>query len=374
MEIYERLGVRRVVNAATTLTALGGTAMAPEAVEAMVAASRSSVDLVELQQAAGRRLAELTRNEAALVTVGCAAAITLAVLGAATEGDPKRIALAPLELEPRRVIMHVAHRIPYDRAVELAGAEIVEIGNAVQTFEWELELALEKPTAAFLFVAGSYLPQHAALDLALVIEKCHARKVPVIVDAAAQLPPVANLWHFTAECGADLAVFSGGKALRGPQASGLMLGRAALVNAAAANATPLQRLARALKVGKEEICGLVAAVERYLSLDHQRVLVHFEAVVRTWCEALAGVPGVQARRGFPNQAGQPIPRLVLELGPEAPCSAAELQDALWAGDPRIAVLPGPAGVLYVSPDTLAGEVEEGLVIDRIMATLEGKVG
>ncbi len=369
--MYERLGVRTVVNAAATLTSLGGTAMAPQAVEAMVSASRASVDLVELQEAAGRRVAELTRNESALVTTGCAAAIALAVLAAATGGDPARIASAPRGLDPRRVVVHRAHRIPYDRAVELVGGEIVEIGNVVQTFEWELEQALDAPTAAVLWVAGAHLPQSAALPLELVVDRCHARGVPVVVDAAAQLPPSSNLWSFTTGAGADLALFSGGKALRGPQASGLMVGSAALVAAAAANATPLQRLARAMKVGKEEICGLVAAVETYVAFDHSAREAHFESVVASWTRQLEGIEGVTARRGYPNEAGQPVPRLELELAPTAAVSPDELVKELWDGDPRVAVLRGAGRVVFATPDTLAGEHEEQIVVDRIRAVLTG---
>ena len=168
------------------------------------------------------------------------------------------------------MVIHRAHRIPYDRAIELGGGHLVEIGNVIQTFPWELEAAIDEKTVAVFWVAGSHLPQ-TTLSLEETVEIAHAHGVPVIVDAAAQLPPLENLWRFTTECGADLVLFSGGKALQGPQASGLIVGSMALLDAVRANASPLQRFARAMKVGKEEICGLVAAVERYVALDHTAV-------------------------------------------------------------------------------------------------------
>ena len=267
-EAYDALGVRPVLNAATTLTALGGTTLPPEVVDAMSSASSSCVSMDELHLAAGRRLAELTRNESALVTSGCAAALVLGVLACVTDGRPERIAQLHHDNKlARDVVIHRAHRIPYDRAIELAGGRIVEIGNAIQTFAWELEAAITERTAAVFWVAGDHLPR-ATLSLSETVAIAHDRGVPVIVDAAAQLPPMSNLWAFTTQHGADLVAFSGGKGLMGPQASGLMVGRAELIEAARLNAAPFQRLARPMKVGKEEICGLVAAVERYVQLDH----------------------------------------------------------------------------------------------------------
>lgn len=369
---YRALGVRPVINASATLTALGGSVMPPEVTAAMEEASRSHVDMHELHQAAGRELAVLTRNEAAYVTSGCAAAIVQAVLACATGGDPGAISRMPGGAGLRtEVIMHRAHRIPYDRAVELAGGTIVEVGNVLQTFDWELEEAITDQTAAVLWVAGSHLPQQAALGLAQTVAIAHQRHVPVIVDAAAQIPPASNLWHFTTDIGADLALFSGGKALRGPQPSGLLLGQRELVEAARANGAPHQRLARPMKAGKEEIMGLLAAVRRYLRLDHDKLLLGWEETVRGWAQRLAPVPGVTATRAFPNEAGQPTPRLRVEVDPRrAGQDAAEVAGRLWELDPRIASLPSPPDAFYLTPDTL-GEGEAEIVIDALLGVLTG---
>jgi L-seryl-tRNA(Ser) seleniumtransferase len=364
---YGYLGVRPVINVATTLTALGGSLMPAEVVEAMARAAASFVDLRELHERAGAELARLTDNEAAYVTNGCAGGIALAVLACITAGVPARIAALPGdERLPRNVVVHRAHRIPYDRAIELVGGHIVEIGNVIQTFEWELDAALDENAAAVFFVAGSHLPS-AALSLETTVRIAHARGVPVIVDAAAQLPPASNLWSFTRSAGADVVLFSGGKGLRGPQSSGLMVGRESLIIAARENGSPNQRLARALKVSKEDICGLVAAVNRYVHLDHDREAVLWEQVVSGWQERLAGIPGVRAKRSFPNEAGQPVPRLAVEFDSSVLNVTAEaVEQRLWSGNPRIAVLRGPGESIYLSPDTLGNDAESVIVMDELI--------
>lgn len=367
-DVYADLGVSRVLNAATTLTALGGTVLPEEVSAAMVAASRSCVSIEELQRAASARLAALTGNEDAYVTSGCAAGLALSVMACVTKGRPELIARLPYdESLARRVVIHRAHRIPYDRAVELGGGHLVEVGNVIQTFDWELEAAIDDATVAVLWVAGDHLPA-TVRPLDETVRVAHERGVPVIVDAAAQLPPVENLWRFTKECGADLALFSGGKALQGPQASGLVVGSPALIEAIRANASPHQRLARAMKVGKEEICGLVASVERYLALDHDELRSRWEETIEEWIRALEGASGVRAERLATNEAGQPVPRLRLTFGAGSPVGAQEFVERLWSGSPRVAVLAGAPGEVYVTPDTLE-RGDEKVVLSRMREAL-----
>lgn len=357
MGIYEDLGVRRIINVNARWTALGGSKMPEPVLAAMNEASGSYVDMHELQRAVGRRIAELTRNDGAYVATGAAAGIVVATLAAMNHGDLLTIARAIEGQTPERheVVIHRAHRIPYDPAVKLAGARLVEIGNALQTFPWELEAAIGPATAAVLYVAGEHVA-HGALSLAQTVAIAHERGVPVIVDAAAQLPPPANLWRFTRELGADLAVFSGGKDLRGPQASGLIVGAADWIEACRVNGSPHQRLARPMKAGKEEMIGLVAAIERYLALDHAARQAWFEATVQAWIDAVAGLPGVEARRQFPDEAGQPAPRARIDVEPEVVgLNGAELHQRLWEGEPGIAVaLEGP-NAISLSPSVLDGD-------------------
>ena len=371
-DIYQDLGVRRVINAATTLTALGGTVLGDGVAEAMVAASQSCVSIEELQAGASRHLAELTRNEDAYVTSGCAAAIALSVLACITHGQPELIAKLPYdESFARNVVIHRAHRIPYDRAIELGGGHVVEVGNVIQTFAWELEAAIDERTVAVFWVAGSHLPQ-TTLSLEETVAIAHSRGVPVIVDAAAQLPPLENLWRFTRDRGADVALFSGGKALQGPQASGLMVGTSSLLDAVRANASPLQRLARAMKVGKEEICGLVAAVERYLAIDHAAIERTWEQTVEMWRSSLSDVKGIQAKRLATNEAGQPVVRLEITIKSNAAnAPASDVIEHLWSGNPRVAVLAGAGNRFYVTPDTL-GPGEDVIVLERLREALNDK--
>jgi L-seryl-tRNA(Ser) seleniumtransferase len=372
MTIYDELGVRTVVNAATTLTVVGGSRMPAQVLDAMRDAAGSFVDMHELQAAAGARIAALTRNEAAYVTAGCAAAMTLGTLGAITGGDPAAIARMPRgDGLPTEVVVHAVHRIPEDRGIELAGGRIVEIGTVEGTTEAELESALSDRTALVVWVAGSHLPARA-LNLETTVRIAHERRVPVLVDAAAQLPPPSNLWRFTRDLGADAVAFSGGKALRGPQASGLLLGRSPFIEAVRANGSPHARLARPMKVGKEEIAGLVRAVQLYLATDHEAQAREWSAIVDGWVRELGAVAGVRAARLETNEAGQPVPRVRVTVDEaEAGVSGDEVRRRLWNGDPRILVLADGPDAFFLTPDTLSAS-EADVVTSRVRRAVEGR--
>lgn len=365
MAIYDDLGIRRVINADARLTRLGGSLM-PDAVRrAMDDAARSYVDLDELHDAVGQRLAELTGNEAACVTTGAAAGLTLATLACMTGNDQNAIARLPDRSGLRSSIIYQRpHRIGYLAAVALSGARLIEIGVEPDVHPAELEAAIDEETAAVLFVAGSHLSE-GALPLEEVVETAHARGVPVIVDAAAQLPPASNFWHFSRDLGADLVIFSGGKDLRGPQASGLVVGRPDLIQAIRRHGSPNPRLARGMKVGKEEMAGLLAAVTSYLALDHEARVAGFEADVASWIATLADVPGIVVEREFPNEAGQPMPRCrVTFTGPEDAARRDAVVAMLWDGDPRVAVKAVGVNAISCTPDTLEPG-ESAVVGDRV---------
>jgi D-glucosaminate-6-phosphate ammonia-lyase len=373
MGVYERLGVRRIINADATLTRLGGSVMSQEVLDAMQDAAGSFVDIHELQQVVGRRLAELTHNEAAYVSTGAAAGIVLATLAAMNRGDLETIARAIETGESPRdeVIVQRAHRIPYDPAIRLAGSRIVDIGNRLQTFPWELEGAITPRTAMVFFAAGIHLAP-GALPLEEVVAIAHEHGIPIVVDAAAQLPPTENLWRFTRELGADLAIFSGGKDFHGPQASGLMVGSEAMIAAVAVNGSPYQRLARPMKVGKEEMIGLLTAVERYVEVDWRERARSSETTVARWVESLDHVPGLTANRVFPNEAGQPTPRCRVTFAPELSLTGAEAAKLLWEEDPGIAVaVEGPDAISF-TPELL-GEGEEAILLERIGALAMSKM-
>jgi D-glucosaminate-6-phosphate ammonia-lyase len=371
VDIYDQLGVRHVINAAASFTLVGGSLMPDEVIDAMRSAAQSYIDMHEYHAAAGSHLARLTNNEAAYITSGCAAALVLGTLGAITKGDPRLIVRMPegngLATE---VVMHTVHRCPYDPAVQLAGGKIVQFGNAYQTFDWELEAAITERTALVLWVDGTDLG-HGALDVATTVRIAHERGVPVLVDAAAQLPPHTNLWHYTRDLGADAAIFSGGKGLRGPQASGLMVGTEEFVAAARANGSPHQRLARALKAGKEDMAGLVRAVELFLAQDHEAAAKEWEQTVAGWVGELSKIPGLTAVRDFPNEAGQPIPRARITVDRSVVgFSGDEMVARLWDRDPRVCVLHADPDSFYITPEVLA-EGEAPLLIDHIIDVATG---
>jgi L-seryl-tRNA(Ser) seleniumtransferase len=357
MSIYDDLGMKPVINACATLTKLGGSIMPPEVIAAMEDASRSFIDLEELQARVGAKLAELTHNEAAYVSSGAAAGIVLAVAACVTGQDRTRMDRIPNDAGPKdEVIVFKSHRNGYDHAVRMVGVRMVEIGTASHTGPAELSAAINEKTAAFVWFQGA-MTGRADFPIEQVIKICSARGVPVIVDAAAQLPPVENLWTFTQK-GAVCAIFSGGKDLRGPQPSGLVVGRKWLIEAMRPNGNPNSNIGRPMKVGKEEMAGLLAAVRRYVSLDHAARRERDERVVQAWCAALNGLRAVCAQRSFPNEAGQPLPRCEVLLEEGAPLTRDALMQALREGTPAIAVAASGERGIYLNPMTLTDEEAE----------------
>jgi uncharacterized pyridoxal phosphate-dependent enzyme len=370
-DIYDRLDVRKRINAHGTLTRLGGSRMAPEVVAAMAEATRHFVDMDELLSKSGAYVAELLGVEAAYITAGAAAGLVLTTAACVAGDDPAYIQRLPDTRGMRnRVAAHRSHRNGYDQAVRQVGVELVEFGWIKETFPWQLEAALDDQTAAVVYFVE--FAGRGSLPLETVIEIAHRRGICVIVDAAAELPPVSNLRHFNV-LGADLVVFSGGKDIAGPQSSGLILGRQDLIRACALNANPNYSIGRPMKAGKEEIVGLVVALERYLAQDREAEDTCWEAQVAYLVEALGALPGVRARRVCPVPPGiQPvtIPRAYVEWDADVVhLTIEEAVRRLYDGDPPIAV-GSTQDALALNPQTLAPG-EEQVVAERIMALLGG---
>ncbi|MCS7061855.1 MAG: aminotransferase class V-fold PLP-dependent enzyme [Anaerolineae bacterium] len=367
MSIYDELGVRRIINANATLTRLGGSIMPPEVLAAMQEAADWFVDLDELHMRVGEKLAELTHNEAAYVATGAAAGIVLAVAACAARGDRERMMRLPdTSGMKNEALVFKSHRNGYDHAIRNAGLKIVEIGDGTVCTPAELEAAINDRTAVLVWFQGA-MTGRGDLPLAQVIEICAIQGVPVIVDAAAQLPPLENLWQFT-QMGAACAIFSGGKDLRGPQSTGLVVGKKWLIEAMRPLGNPNQGLGRPMKVGKEEMVGLLAAVKRYMSLDHAARRARDERIVAEWCRALNTRPGVCARRSFPNEAGQPLPRCEVILDDTARLTREALMAALMAGEPAISVAAADERGIFLNPMTLSDE-EVGIVQARLLELL-----
>jgi uncharacterized pyridoxal phosphate-dependent enzyme len=367
--IYSALGVRPLINALSTYTRLGGSIMPPEVVAAMAEASRSHVNIEELQEAVGRRIAELTHNEAAYVATGAAAGLVLATAAIVAGRDPEKIKQLPdLTGMKNEVVCHKAHRNGYDHAVRSVGVKMVEIGTREHTDPAEMEAAINENTALAFWTQGA-MSGPGDIPIQQFIEIAHAHGIPVLVDAAAQLPPVENLWRFT-QMGADVVVFSGGKDLHGPQASGLILGRKEIIDTCRLHGSPNHSIGRPMKVGKEEMVGLLAAVKWYLGLDHEARGAQFEKWVADWCEALNAIPGVTAERSFPNGAGQAVPRAKVTFDIERlGITADEIVQRLLDGDPSIAVAPNGPTSIYLNPYTLQPG-EEKIVQEQLIALLQ----
>lgn len=369
--VYRRLGVEPLINGRSTYTILGGALMPPVVLDAMREASESFVDLTELEDAVGRRIAELTHNEASFVTGGAAAGLFLSAAAAMTRDVADGILRLPdLGSLPREFVIHAAHRVPYDTAIELAGGRLVEVGRADGTDEADLAAALGPATAGIFYVPRSFLAD-AVLPLEVVVRHARAHGVPVIVDAAAQLPPAENLWRFT-EMGADVALFSGGKALCGPASTGLVLGRRAFIDRIAANAAPLHRLGRPMKVGKEDLVGIVTAVEWYLAQDLEAQGRGYGAIVDflvDWGRERGDIEVVREETG---EAGQPTPRARLRMVGRSPAHRDELIRRLRDGRPRIDLLVGPDDLFYVAPETVLPGEEQAIALrlDELLDEME----
>ena len=240
---------------------------------------------------------------------------------------------------PNEIIIQRAHRFAYDQAYRVAGGILVEIGLARRTQPFELEDAITERTAAVAYLVSPFTSPPGILSLTQVITIAHGRGVPVIVDAASMLPPRANLTKFL-RLGADLVSFSGGKGIRGPQSTGILAGRRDLVRAAALNASPNQALGRAAKTSKEEIAGLVTAVELFMAEDEAAEMKRFTDVCATMVEALADIPGLRAVVEH-DPVNRVLPHAVVYFtvdwdGP----SGHAVQLALARGEPHIYVQQG----------------------------------
>jgi uncharacterized pyridoxal phosphate-dependent enzyme len=368
--LYDNLGVKPVINAAATFTKLGGSIMPDEVRAAMTAAANSFIDLFELQEKVGVRLAELTRNEAAYVSSGAAAGITLATISCmiGTNRDQAKELPDVRGIAKNEVVVFKAQRNNYDFAISQTGAKLIEAESSAG----DLQSRINNHTACVFWFAGDHFAI-PGVALEEVITIAHARNVPVIVDAAAQIPFVANFWHFTKDLGADAVIFSGGKGLRGPQTTGLVLGKQAIIDGCRAQGAPNPGFGRPMKVGKEELAGILAAVEWTLKQDEDQLIDGYEQIVANWIEDLARIPGVRVDRSFPSEAGQPYPRAFVHLSEPNPWTPDAVVDALWEGSPRISVVAPPEapGVVALNPQTLQPGEDE-IVLKRLREVLTSK--
>jgi D-glucosaminate-6-phosphate ammonia-lyase len=396
MTVFKKLGVRTIINAKGTATRLSGGIMRAEVAEAMAAAARHCVDMAELQATASREIAKATGAEAGYVASGASACLLLAAAACIAGHDPGRMARLPdTRGMKNEVVMVRSQRNFYDHAIRAAGATIIEVGlpdryagAGVRDAEiWEIEDAISEHTAAIFYVADPQ-SQPALKDITRLAKK---QKIPVIVDAAAQLPPQSNLKRFIAE-GADLVAFSGGKALGGPQASGILCGRRDLIMSAALQhldldvygdmwnppkslidtrklkGMPQTGVGRSCKAGKEEIVGLLTALSLFIKegdkTRHTRWLERLQPIA----QGLGKHPNCRVE--IENELNHfAVPQLVVTLT-KRNASARRVIAKLIAGEPAIHVDPlrRDHGKLVINPTCFEKSHVE-IILRRLTAVI-----
>jgi D-glucosaminate-6-phosphate ammonia-lyase len=326
-EVYTRIGVRPFINCTATYTINGGSQMLPEVISTIEQASYHHVNLDELMEKVGDRLAELLQAGWGIVTAGTAAALTHATAGCLAGTDPEKIQRLPnLDGLKNEVIMPRESRNVYDHAVRTLGVRIVEVNSPA-----ELRAAIS-PHTAMIAVLGSYFGP-AKFDLKDIAPVAREQNIPILVDAAADYLIVPNPYI---ALGADLVAYSGGKIIRGPQNAGLLIGRRDLVRAAWANSSPHHAFGRALKVSKEEIMGMLRAVEAWRTeRDIQADFREWESWYANMSEVITRVPGVRAEVRGPARGG-PFPVLNVSWDPEKiGLTAGQIGRMMLEGEPRI---------------------------------------
>ncbi len=331
-DIRRTLGLRPIINASGTMTVLGASIMVPQAVVAMAAIATEFVDMAALHEAASGVIAEATGAQAGFVTASCASAITLTVAGTMTGERLLAIERLPDTQGLRHeVLVQLGHLVGYgaslQQTIAMTGARVVTVGTVSMARPYQLGEAINDNTACAVFVVSHMTVQYAMLALEQVCTICHAKGVPVIVDAASEY----DLRGFLAR-GADIVVYSGHKFLGGPT-SGIVAGRADLVRAAREQN---RGIGRGMKVGKESIAGVMAALQAWQRRDHAAMRAGEDAALDLWLDAIGTSPGIKCQR-IDDPTGNPLQRLRVTVLPRSGWSARNLADALSAGNPPIMV-------------------------------------
>jgi uncharacterized pyridoxal phosphate-dependent enzyme len=368
--IYERLGVKPVINATGTVTFLGGSLMPPEVAAAWVEASRHFINVFELQDKVGDKIAKLVGVEAALVTTGAAGALLLGTAAVVTRGDRKFIGRLPDTTGMKNeVILQKAHHSCYDNQLTDVGVKLIEVETTEQ-----LNRSVNERTALLFFM--NVAEAQGQIKRAEWIELAKRHKVPAMLDAAADVPPVEHLAEYNG-MGFDLVAFSGGKALRGPNDTGLLLGTRDLIEAAKRNTNPhCGTIGRMMKVSKEDMIAQLAAVERYVRLDHKAEWREWERRLGVIEESLKDIPTLQCERVVPPVANH-VPHLILTWDEQqVKLTREQITKDLAGGDPSIQIGrvsgTGDKGILISVFTLQEGEVR--IVAERLHGLLSKAAG
>jgi uncharacterized pyridoxal phosphate-dependent enzyme len=366
-DIRPDLGLRPIINVSGTMTSLGASIVVPEAVATVSAILPQFVEIGDLQKKASRTIARLCGTEAGFVTASCSAGITLAVAGAMTGCDLAAVERLPdTDRLKNEVLIMTGHMVgygaPVEQGIRLSGAKVVPVGQATSAHGYQLDGAINDRTAAAVYVVSHHTVQYGQIPLKEFVEICHARGVPVIVDAASEY----DLKGFLAT-GADIALYSSHKFLGGPT-GGIVAGRTELVRA-----TYMQNMGigRGMKIGKEGILGTIAALEAWEKRDHAAVRERETRYLELWEQTLSGRPGVTPIREA-DPTNNPLDRLKVAIEPKgAHITAWDLADALAAGQTPIIVRDHEVehGYFYLDPCNLHPG-QETVVAERLVEELD----
>ena len=351
-DVYSAIGVRPILNARGTFTIVSGSTMLPEARTAMEGASQRYVHMDELMDAAGARLAKLTGAEWGMVTNGCSAAITHATAACVAGGNPDlHVRIPDLRgFAKDEVIIPTHSRNVYDAAIRAVGARIIEVSTPE-----ELDLAIGPRTAMIYILAGPQA-ERGPLAFEAVVKHAAPHKVPILVDAAAEVLTVPNV-HLSR--GATLVAYSGGKCLRGPQTGGMLLGNKSIIQAAWVHSAPHHGFARALKIGKEETMGMLAAVEMWTKRDHKAEWQRWLGYLNTVKTRLAPLSHVQMEIRETNELSNRTPQLQIRWDvAKYRTNGIQMGQMLMAGEPRMTVATNPGGVSVVAYMMNPGDAEQ----------------
>ena len=365
--VYEELGVTTVINGQGTMTVLGGSLIRPEVEAVMALATKHFVSIPDLEVAAGKRIAEMLKlpsGYSAIVTSGAAAAMEAGLAGILTGDNPKFIQQIPdLTGMKSEVIIQKTHRNPFDHQLRNTGVKLI----VIETRE-ELQKAVTPNTAMMHFSNFANADGQIKVDEWLKFAKEH--KIPAFIDAAADTPPVSHLWDY-ANMGYDLIAFSGGKAMRGPQCAGLLLGRQDLVAYALLNNSPHEdTIGRSQKVGKEEIVGMVKALELYLKEDHEAETKEWQKRLELISAKVKTLPTVTTSFFVPDMANH-VPHMEIKWDPQRiKISPNDVNSALRQGKPSIVLTTGEREGALSMNSFMLQHGEDAIIADKLYAVLK----
>src|SRR6202166_987646 len=346
-DIYKELGVTTVINGEGTMTVLGGSLMRPEVESVMALAGRHFVSIPDLEVAAGKRIAEMLKlpaDYAVIVTSGAAAAMQSGLAGILTGNNPKFIEQLPdLTGMKSEVLIQKSHRNPFDHQLRSTGVKLVVVESAD-----DVKRAIGPQTAMMHF--SNFANDKGQIKVEEWLKLAHDHRIPAFIDAAADTPPVSHLWDY-ANMGYDLICFSGGKAIRGPQCAGMLIGKKDLVANALLNNSPHEdTLGRSQKVGKEEIVGMVKALELYLKEDHDNLSKEWQRRLQSISAQITRIPGVTTAYSIPDVANH-VPHMDIKWDPH-----------------QIAITPKDAGAILKKsdPSIILGASDQGLSMNSFM--------